>query len=80
MNIREGKEREGTGEKKVEEGMMGNMTKRGSRGQRKIPVSELEGSEYENGPSQEREKRRPGEDSGRNAGNGKEQEKTVTED
>lgn len=55
--------------------MMGNMTKRGSRGQRKIPVSELEGSEYKNGPSQEREKRRPGEDSERNAGNGKEQKR-----
>lgn len=44
------------------------------RSQRDIPVSELEVVEYEQGPSDEREKTRPGMDSDRKAGNGQEQE------
>lgn len=64
-----------TGEKKKK-----NMTDRRGGGQRKIPVSELRGVEYRKRPqSGEAEKRRPGKDE-RNAGNGKDGEKTVTGD
>lgn len=80
MNITEEKV-DGERGRKVEEKMMvqgwgwGDMTKKekGGKGQRKIPVSEWNTRKKRLQSGRGDRKRRPGKDSGRNAGNGKEQ-------